>query len=63
MCLLAGVASFGLTPDVHAADVELVRQVEGQPLAASTRRVAEALAFLGSPLPSDLITKLDAAWK
>jgi hypothetical protein len=63
MCLLAGVAALCSTPNVHATDVELVRQVEGQPLAASTRRVAEALTFLGSPLSSDLITRLAAAWK
>ncbi len=63
MCLLAVVASLCSTLVVYASDVEVVRQVEGQPLAASTRRVTEALTFLGSPLPSDLITKLDAAQK
>jgi hypothetical protein len=63
MCLLACGVSLCWTPDVHATDVELVRQVDGQPLAASTRRLAEALTFLGSPLPSDLITSLDAAQK
>ena len=48
---------------VEAADVELVRSVEGQPLAASTKRLAQALTFLGSPLPHELVTKLAAAQK
>jgi hypothetical protein len=34
--------------------------VEGQPLAANVRRVQEALAFLGAPLPSELTGALES---
>lgn len=48
---------------VHAADVELVRGVEGQPLAANTKRLTEALTFLGAPLSNELLTQLASAQK
>lgn len=44
----------------RADDVERAA-VEGQPLAANVTRVIEALTFLGSPLPDELIEKLNAA--
>lgn len=41
-----------------AQDVPLDRSVEGQPLAANTQRLNEAMTFLGTPLPNDLVTRL-----
>ena len=46
--LLAALSS------VAAADAPPVIEVEGQPLAANVRRVAQALEFLGTPLPEDI---------
>lgn len=46
--------------NVRADEVERAT-VEGQPLAANVTRVVEALAFLGSPLPADLVEKLNQA--
>ena len=43
LVLLGGVAS-------HAADLEPILEVEPQPLKAQTRRVVQALEFLGQPL-------------
>ncbi|MBW3596780.1 MAG: CehA/McbA family metallohydrolase [Planctomycetes bacterium] len=45
------------------ADEPSVVGVEGQPLAANVRRLAQAFDFLGSPLPRDLAAPLDAAAK
>ncbi|MGE0607862.1 MAG: CehA/McbA family metallohydrolase [Pirellulales bacterium] len=52
LCLTA--ASFG-------QEVERVNGVEGQPLAANITRLVEALEFLGTPLPAELVEKLDRA--
>jgi hypothetical protein len=43
-----------------AEGVDAIR-VEGQPLAANVRRLAEALEFLGAPLPRETAVPLDAA--
>src|SRR4051812_22001022 len=40
-----------LAPTGRAADLPKVVKVELQPLAAQARRVADALDFLGEPLP------------
>lgn len=52
---------FGVASSLLAQDVERARRVEGQPLAANVSRVAEALEYLGSPLPPELVKKLDVA--
>jgi hypothetical protein len=47
---------------VSGADVvPLVTNVEGQPLAANVKRLAQALEFLGAPLPSETRKSIDAA--
>jgi hypothetical protein len=38
---------------IHAADLPKVTKVELQPLAAQARRVAQALEYLGAPLPEE----------
>ncbi|MBI1313926.1 hypothetical protein GC176_21745 [bacterium] len=55
-------AAFGLqTTALHALDVELVADVDGQPLGANVMRVVETLAFLGAPLPETLAADLKQA--
>jgi hypothetical protein len=56
-CLLwpAGVAA------APAQELPVVSGVEGQPLAAQAKRLAEALEFLGEPLPAERRDKLEAA--
>ncbi len=51
----------GLANSVAAQEVELVADVDGQPLGANVTRVFEALAFLGAPLPEELVADLQAA--
>ena len=46
-----------------AAPLPMVKGVEAQPLAAQVTRVAEALAYLGEPLPADELDALNAAAK
>lgn len=47
---------------VRAADpLPVVSDVEGQPLGQNADRVAKALQFLGTPLPTDVATALAAA--
>lgn len=50
---LALFALFSLAGATRAADVPIVADVEGQPLAANAARVVKALDFLGTPLPED----------
>lgn len=56
LCSFLAVASFSAA----AAPLEIV-EVEGQPLAANAQRLVQALDFLGTPLPPELRTKLQAA--
>lgn len=58
LTLFAFLALAGTT---RAADVPLVDDVEGQPLAANAARLAKALDFLGAPLPDDTGTELAKA--
>ncbi len=50
-----------LSPPLTAQEVELVADVDGQPLGANVTRVIEALAFLGAPLPEQLAAELKQA--
>jgi hypothetical protein len=50
-----------LAPTVQAGDLPKVTKVEHQPLSAQVQRVADALDFLGSPLPEDQKKALQAA--
>jgi hypothetical protein len=58
--ILWGIIVVGAAP-VAAQEVEVVSQVEGQPLAANIQRVIEALEFLGAPLPRPLVEDLKQA--
>jgi hypothetical protein len=46
---------------IRAGDLPIVGDVEGQPLAANAGRLAEALTFLGAPLPEKTAKNLAAA--
>ena len=59
VCNVALVCGFATS--VLAQDVEVVADVDGQPLGANVTRVIEALAFLGAPLPEELAAELQAA--
>ncbi len=59
--MFAVAVSWGLNGVVPAQEVELVADVDGQPLGANVTRVLEALTFLGAPLPEDLVVELQAA--
>ena len=50
--LLSGILVLGAIPPVRAGDLSKVAKVELQPLAAQMQRVADALDFIGSPLPA-----------
>src|SRR5437868_11286883 len=58
------LALLGLVPAVSAWAQKLEPvDVEGQPLAANTNRLLDALQFLGAPLPAETTTALQAAVK
>ena len=59
--MFAVAVSWGLYGVVPAQEVELVADVDGQPLGANVTRVIEALAFLGAPLPESLAAELKQA--
>jgi hypothetical protein len=60
--LLVSVASIMfISSSLLAADLPIIRKVDRQPLAAQARRVAQALDFLGAPLPEADKKNLDAA--
>lgn len=61
--ILLGLGLLGLWPaGLKAAEVPLIADVEGQPLAANVLRLKEALAFLGTPLEEQVAQGLaDAA--
>ncbi|QEL14206.1 CehA/McbA family metallohydrolase [Limnoglobus roseus] len=62
MRLLSSLAlTLALATALPAADKPAVVKEEGQPVAANAERVAKALAFLGTPLPPDLVKSLQAA--
>lgn len=44
-------------------EVPLVLSVDRQPLVSASQRLVEGMAFNGTPLPPDVITALQAAWK
>lgn len=48
-----------LSSSLSAADLP-VKDVEGQPLAANVNRLIKTLEFLGSPLPGEMLTSLQA---
>ena len=50
--LLSGILVLGAMPPARAGDLSKVAKVELQPLAAQVQRVADALDFIGSPLPA-----------
>ncbi len=50
---LALFALFSFASATRAADVPVIGDVEGQPLAANAGRIVKALDFLGTPLPED----------
>jgi hypothetical protein len=56
------LASLLLVPPAQAQKLDPV-EVEGQPLAANTQRLLDALQFLGAPLPAPTATALQAAIK
>ncbi len=61
--MLGGLSALGSSP-VPLADPSVavaVVPVEGQPLAANVQRVAEALAYLGAPLPAETRRELTTA--
>ena len=52
----------GLLASAAIADDALpVVSVEGQPLAANVRRIVQAFAHLGQPLPADLSAAIETA--
>jgi hypothetical protein len=46
------VALFAMIPPAHAQKLEIIDDVEGQPLGANAERLLQALEFLGTPLPA-----------
>jgi hypothetical protein len=60
LCLIAVLCA---ALPVPAGDLPVVKEVEGQPLAAQCRRLAEALDHLGTPLPQAERQALDQAIK
>src|SRR5262245_59242492 len=60
-CCLATFLCLALGQVLQAAELPVGEQVEGQPLAAQARRVAEALEYLGEPLPATERQALTAA--
>jgi hypothetical protein len=61
--VLALFIGFALpSAETFCADLPAVT-VEGQPLAANVRRVMQALALVGQPLPGEVAAKLEAAAK
>jgi hypothetical protein len=52
---------FALAGAARAADVPVIGDVEGQPLAANAGRILKALDFLGAPLPEDETKALNKA--
>jgi hypothetical protein len=61
--LLAIGAALLLPVFASAQKLEVVGDVEGQPLAANVTRLLAALDFIGSPLPRDNVAALQAAAK
>lgn len=62
--LCAASVSFGLilaSPLLAQDDVPLVASVEGQPLAANSKRIIQALEFLGSPLADETVAAIKQA--
>ena len=55
------LALFAGATATRAADVPVIGDVEGQPLAANVSRVLKALDFLGAPLPEDAAKALAKA--
>src|SRR5260370_11252537 len=60
--LALALACIALVPAARAQKLDPV-DVEGQPLAANAQRLMEALQILGSPLPAETATPLQAAAK
>ncbi|MCI0701315.1 MAG: CehA/McbA family metallohydrolase [Planctomycetia bacterium] len=54
-------AVLALSSSSRAADLPVVGDVEGQPLAANASRLLKALDFLGAPLPADTTKALTKA--
>ncbi|MBM3823364.1 MAG: hypothetical protein FJ404_10840 [Verrucomicrobia bacterium] len=46
------------SPRLHSADLEIIQNVEWQPLAAQTRRLIEATDFLGAPLAKEDLAEI-----
>ncbi len=59
----AGVVLWIVWCGTAAAELPVVTQVEGQPLAAQAKRIADALEFLGEPMPPERKELLEAACK
>lgn len=51
-CCLTTLLFLAFGQILQAAELPVVEKVEGQPLAAQAQRVAEALEYLGEPLPA-----------
>ena len=51
-CILSCLAALLLITQGQAADLDRVKKVDLQPLAAQASRVVEALNRLGAPLPA-----------
>ena len=58
LCLIAVTCVCG---SGVAEDLEVVPNVEPQPLSSQVKRVVDALGFLGQPLPNQVRTQLEAA--
>lgn len=59
--LLPLLTLFAFASASQAADIPVIRGVEGQPLAANVGRVLKALDYLGAPLPEDATKALNKA--
>ncbi len=59
--VLSLFALVAITSVSQAADIPIIGDVEGQPLAANAARVLKALDFLGAPLPEDATKALNKA--
>ncbi|MHC4990535.1 MAG: hypothetical protein ACYTGC_06100 [Planctomycetota bacterium] len=59
--MAAMAAALTSTPNAGAEELPPVTSVEAQPLAVHVGRLAEALEYLGEPLPADARRRLDAA--
>ncbi|MCS5560500.1 MAG: CehA/McbA family metallohydrolase, partial [Marinobacter nauticus] len=56
--LLVGVVEHGTTSADAAEDLPTITSVEAQPLLASIERLIEAMDYVGSPFPGDVVSEL-----